>query len=428
MPPRDFETVQSTSSPLLGKSVLFISYNGMLDPLGQSQVLPYLRQLAQRGVRFFLLSFERSGAFQGEGLREREALRADLARENIEWHVLRYHQRPSLPATAYDVLIGILVAKQLIRKNRIELVHARSHIPASMALSLKRLTRLKMIFDLRGLMAEEYVEANHWREGGLPYRLTKIVESRALAAADGVVTLTKKIWPIIRDWNGLRGRKVVHEVIPCCADLDVFNFSLENRNRRRNELDLGDRLTLVYSGSIGGWYLAKEMGDFFVQLLTHRVDAHFLWLTAGDPDVIHRVMRERKIGAQSYTIRKIAPPDMPSYLAAADVGIAFYKPGLSRLATSPVKLTEYLACGLPVVLNSGIGDSDEILSDSGVGAIVSRFDDAEYTRAWREIECALINRHETRTRASQLARRLFDLREVGAERYARLYQRVLAGS
>jgi len=428
MPSSYFETLQSLSRPLLGKSVLFISYNGMLDPLGQSQVLPYLRQLAQRGVRFFLLSFERSDAFKDEGLRQREALQADLARENIEWHVLRYHQRPSLPATAYDVAIGFLVAKRLIRKHRIELVHARSHIPASIALALKRVSTLKMIFDLRGLMAEEYVEANHWREGGLPYRLTKIVENRALAAADGVVTLTEKIWPIIRDWKGLRGRKVVHEVIPCCADLEVFNFSLEDRKRRRKELDLGDRLTLVYSGSIGGWYLTKEMVDFFVQLLTHRVDAHFLWLTPGDPDVIHRIMSDRKIGAQSYTIRKIAPSDMPSYLSAADVGIAFYKPGLSRLATSPVKLTEYLACGLPVVLNSGIGDSDEILSDSGVGAIVSRFDDAEYTRAWREIEYALVNLSDTKIRASQLAQKLFDLREVGGERYARLYQRVLAGA
>src|SRR5438046_2146353 len=138
MPASDFDTPPALSMTLNGKSVLFISYNGMLDPLGQSQVLPYLRELTQRGVHFFLLSFERTAAFQAEGLREREAMRADLARENIEWHVLRYHQRPSLPATAYDVLAGILYAKRLMRKNRIELVHARSHIPASIALALKR--------------------------------------------------------------------------------------------------------------------------------------------------------------------------------------------------------------------------------------------------------------------------------------------------
>ena len=42
---------------LEGRRVLFISYNGMLDPLGQSQVIPYLRELAKRGVRFTLAEF-----------------------------------------------------------------------------------------------------------------------------------------------------------------------------------------------------------------------------------------------------------------------------------------------------------------------------------------------------------------------------------
>ena len=44
---------------LKDKRVLYLSYNGMLDPLGQSQVLPYLKELSKLGVRFTLLSFER---------------------------------------------------------------------------------------------------------------------------------------------------------------------------------------------------------------------------------------------------------------------------------------------------------------------------------------------------------------------------------
>ncbi len=71
---------------------------------------------------------------------------------------------------------------------------------------LKKRFGTKMIFDLRGLMAEEYVDAEHWREGGIPYRITKATERRILAATDAVVTLTERIWPIIREWEGLRGR------------------------------------------------------------------------------------------------------------------------------------------------------------------------------------------------------------------------------
>ena len=57
--------------------------------------------------------------------------------------------------------------------------------------------------------------------------------------------------------------------------------------RRRAELGLQDAFVLVYSGSIGGWYLTEEMADFFSTLLKVRPDAHFLWLTPGEHDRAH---------------------------------------------------------------------------------------------------------------------------------------------
>src|SRR5207249_2094100 len=68
-------------------------------------------------------------------------------------------------------------------------------------LALKRRFGTAMIFDLRGLMADEYVDAEHWRKGSLPYRMTKSMERRALSVADGIVTLTERIWPIINQWR-----------------------------------------------------------------------------------------------------------------------------------------------------------------------------------------------------------------------------------
>src|ERR1051325_869856 len=99
---------------LEGRRVLFISYSGMREPLGQTQVLTYLRELAKRGVKFTLLSFERDHAFTPEGARECARLKAELQKQGIEWHWLRYHQRPSLPATLFDVVQGIRVASRLV--------------------------------------------------------------------------------------------------------------------------------------------------------------------------------------------------------------------------------------------------------------------------------------------------------------------------
>lgn len=411
-------------SALEGRRVLYISYNGMLDPLGQSQVLPYLRELAARGIRFTLLSFERAKAFEADGENKCSELRARLAAEHIEWHWLRYHQSPSLPATIFDVLAGTRYAAQLVKRNRIEMVHARAQIAATIALRLKQRFGLKMIFDVRGLMAEEYVDAGHWRKNNIPYRLTKTMEGRALAAADGVVTLTVKIWPVLKSWPGIAERNVIHEVVPCCADLELFRFSEEDRERRRKELEVGDRFLVVYSGSIDGWYLTEEMADFFAEFLRQNRAAHFLWLIPAGHERVQNLMKERDIPSEHFTIRGVTSQEVASYLSASDAGLAFIKPCFSKLASSPTKTAEYLACGLPLIINAGIGDSDSLVTEEKAGVLIHDLDQSGYATAALEID-RLAGLPDTRRRMREIAVRLFNLRTVGIDRYARLYERVL---
>ncbi|HYK20301.1 MAG TPA: glycosyltransferase, partial [Pyrinomonadaceae bacterium] len=348
----------------------------------------------------------------------------ELASHGIEWHWLRYHQRPSVPATIYDVLAGIRKASSLVKRNRIEMVHARAHIPATIALALKRRFGTKMIFDLRGLMAEEYVDAEHWRKGSVPYRLTKATERRMFASADAVVTLTERIWPIIKVWEGLRGRTVHHEVIPCCVDLSLFRFSEAERARRRAELNLGDRFTIVYSGSLDGWYLTEKMADFFAGFLKLRHDAHFLWLTTGSHDRVRELMSARNISSDNFSVLSVASSAVPSYLAAADAGLAFIKRCISKIASSPTKNGEYLACGLPLIINAGVGDSDSLINDWKAGVLVENFGDDEFDAAARRIE-AIVQEPEVREKARAVAQQLFNLSTIGAERYASLYEKVL---
>lgn len=406
---------------LEGRRVLFISYNGMLDPLGQTQVIPYLRELAKRGVQFTLLSFERAAAFEGEGARRRDELQSTLSKQGIEWHWLRYHQRPSVPATIYDVIAGIRKARSLVRRNRIEMVHARSHIPATIALALKRSLGTKMIFDLRGLMAEEYVDAEHWRKDSLPYRITKAAEHRIFAETDAVVTLTERIWPIVKEWKGLRGRDVHHAVVPCCVDLSLFEFNRDEREKRRAELGLGDKFTIVYSGSLDGWYLTEKMADFFTAFRRRRGDAHLLWLTNGSHERVKELMKSRDVPADQFSVLSVSARLVPSYLAAADAGLSFIKRCISKLASSPTKNAEYLACGLPLIINAGIGDSDALINEWNAGALLEDFTDAEYARIGSIIE-TMAAQPGVRENVRTVAERVFDLQTVGVERYASLYE------
>ena len=397
----------------------------MLEPLGQTQVLPYLRELAKRGVKFTLLSFEKGRAFTPEGEHACEELKRELSEQGIEWHWLRYHQRPSLPATVYDVLVGIRCASRLVQRNKIELVHARAYIPAAIALALKRKFGIKMIFDVRGLMAEEYVDARHWPKGGLRYRITKAAERRIFAATDAIVTLTERIWPIIKEWDGLKGRDVHHAIIPCCVDLSLFKFSELERARVRTELALGDRFTFVYSGSLDGWNLTEQTADFFARIFRSRNNVYLLWLVTGSHERVRQLMAERGIGEDHFSVRSVAPREIASYLAAADAGICLNKRCLSRIASSPTKNGEYLACGLPIIINSGIGDSDALVNESQAGVMIDDFNDREFDGAWAAMQ-ALVKYPNIKAKVRLVAEKVFNLETVGAERYAHLYKSVFS--
>jgi glycosyltransferase involved in cell wall biosynthesis len=319
---------------------------------------------------------------------------------------------------------GVRYAGRLVRRNKIELVHARGHIAATIGLALKRKFKIKMIFDLRGLMAEEYVDAQHWPLGGLRYRVTKAAERRIFVGTDAIVTLTERIWPIIQEWEGLRNRTVHHAVIPCCVDLSLFKFTEAERTQRRTELGLGNQLTLVYSGSLDGWYLTEQMADFFRDVVHRRQDAHLLWLTTGSAERVRQLMRARGIRDDQYTIRSVTAREVPSYLAAGDLGLSFIKRCFSKIASSPTKNGEYLACGLPLVINAGIGDSDELVTQWNAGVLVDELKPDTFEQAYELIETFVANA-DARSNARRVAEKLFDLHMIGAQRYAKLYEAVL---
>jgi glycosyltransferase involved in cell wall biosynthesis len=278
-----------------------------------------------------------------------------------------------------------------------------------------------MIFDYRGLMAEEYIDAGHWQASSVAARATRHMEALALKSADGVVTLTDALWQAMQTWPSVDPESIAHETIPCCIDLEKFDFNERQRIARRQELGTSDRFVLVYSGSIGGWYMTSEMAAFFVTLKKERPDAFFLWLTQGDRSIVDQAMTMAGLQPKDYSVKSVAPVDVPSWLNAADAGIAFYRPGTSRLGTSPVKINEYLACGLPVVVNFGVGDVNELIASHGVGALVQDFTESSYSSA----AGAITNCTDSRVRAREVAEKLFDVRRVGVDRYARLYERVL---
>jgi glycosyltransferase involved in cell wall biosynthesis len=290
----------------------------------------------------------------------------------------------------------------------------------------KRLKGGQMVFDIRGFMPEEYTDAGVWPDNGYLYRGLKRVERYLLRVSDAFVLLTEKardlVFPGCSDTDSL-GRPI--EVIPCCVDFERFESAGEAaRESLRAELNLTGRRVIVYLGSFGAWYMNDEMTEFLT--VAHDQDpATFSMILTQSPRqmVIDRVSR-LGVEGKNFLVTRLTPNEVPRYLSAADIAISFIRPCYSKQSSSPTKIAEYLASGLPVVCNTGVGDLDKLLEENRVGALLREFTPHAYLQALNEVDA--MRRDETLAeRLRGVARQEFDLVGVGRTRYRRLYWRLV---
>ncbi|MBS1769274.1 MAG: glycosyltransferase family 4 protein [Acidobacteria bacterium] len=404
---------------------LYICYFGLREPLVQTQVLPYLREIGKGGVDVSILTFEPE--FAKSWTREAiEETRERLAAEGITWHCLAYHKAPSVPATAYDVLRGTLRVRRLVARERYDVLHARVHLPMLMAAIARKFSRVqpKLLFDIRGFFPEEYTDAGRWPEGGWLFRAAKRVERWLLRESDAFVVLTEKARDILFAESRETGRDHLGrpvEVIPCCVDFSRFDAAAsEGREQMRAKLGVEGRRVVAYAGSFGGWYMTDEMLEMFATAKEQDASSFALILTQRDKEKVAEAMRARGFADGEFLVTSVPPDEIARYLNAADISISFIKACYSKLSSSPTKLAEYLACGLPIIANRGVGDVDALIEDNGVGVLLDDFSEASYVKALE----GLASLGNISARCRETARRHFDLETVGGARYSRIYSRL----
>lgn len=399
---------------------LYVSQNGMLENLGQSQVLPYLRGLAARDIAIDLLSFELPDADRDEI----EALRSGLRDRGITWTPLQRRRDPRLQVKVAESAHGVLRAFTTALSRRPDLVHGRSYFPTAICDVVASLVpRAKLLFDCRGMIGDEYVDAGYWTTDRVEYRLVKRYESRAFRRAEGVVVLTKALerWIAERGWFGPRTRVAA---IPCCVDMDRFRFDLGARAKLRPELGIDDRLVLVYAGSLGSWYREPELARF-AGIMKRRAGRKiaFLVLTPSPSEELVALLEAAGLTRDEIIVRRARPSEMSGYLSAGDVGLSFIMSCFSKKGSSPTKVAEYLACGLTVVLNGDIGDQAELAADKDACVVLDGFSEAELEGA-ADRALALAERPlaERVAASRRVAEDRFGLEKVGVARYEELYR------
>lgn len=409
------------------KQVLYLSYDGMTDPLGQSQVLPYLSGLAKHGYEFTLISFEKKQRFA----QQQALINQICTQNNIHWLPLPYTKKPPVLSTLYDLLKLKSLVKKLHRQKNFQLVHCRSYPTSLIGLYLKRKFNIRFIFDMRGFWANERVDGNLWNLKNpmynAVYQFFKNKEKQFLETADCTISLTHRAAHEIGTWKHLNQSKLTLKIIPCCVDLQLFNpqnISPNQQTALRQELNLSPSdFVLSYLGSLGTWYLADEMMQFFAELKKQIPNAKFLLITPDQPDNLITLAQKNGVNPQDLCITFKNRNQVPQTLSLSQYAIFFIKPAYSKIASSPTKQAEIMAMGIPAICNANIGDTDAIIQQYNSGISIPQLNTHNYQQAIQTI----LNNPQTAQNAHAIragADQYFSL-QTGINLYLSVYQQLI---
>ena len=353
------------------KKILYISLTGMTEPLGRSQVLEYIIGLSKEN-RFYLISFERE-----QDLENIDEIKELIKSYNIEWNYLVYSNKYGIVSTMWQIFLAVRLGAILIKENVIEIVHARSMIPATMGLILKKIYGVKLLFDIRGFAIDEKVDSGRLKENSLLYKTLKKLDNYLYGTSDHIVTLTYKAKDIlIKQQNIYKGNITV---IPTCVNKNLFKL-MNEEDKKKCKLSLGYSMNdkiIIHTGTVSGWYDFESELKLVKYLMKKDENIQFLILNKNEKEYIKTLLNKYNINDRT-KILSVPFVEVYKYLNISNFSLFFIYPTFSKQASAPTKFAENVVSHLPSITNKNVGDMEHYIEIYDIGVLVD-LDDLKNT-------------------------------------------------
>ena len=383
--------------------VLFVTWDGPQVTYLESLFLPIFRALKEHGFQFHVLQFSWAG--DREVVLRREACESS----GIPYYPIRVMRNPVALGSFLTALWGARLIRKVIEKSEIDVVMARSTLPAMSALLALRGRKEKLVFDADGLPLDERVDFEGLSSNGFVYRFLRDVESQAVRASNVVLTRSSAASRVLLARAGAGVSKKKFFVVTNGRDKNHFNFdhALVPEDVRTSLKVAPDSPLVVYVGSLGGKYRIKEMFAFF-SLIVERDSSAKMLVLSGSKNIAISELENFPLIKGAVVVDKVGAFEVPIFLSEADLGLAFIQPSFSMEAVSAIKVGEYLLCGVPCVLVDGVGGGYEKINS--VSRILQDFSKEAMSEAvdWF-FEVVVPHRKEMREKCREKGVELFSL-------------------
>ncbi len=319
------------------KSILYISYDSILEPISKSQVIPLLIKYSAEN-KVYLISVEKN-------LEEADKYKQKF-KNQIELNFLKFKKNKLLKL--FNIFIYQFIILKFILFNKIDIIHVRSYLPISLIILPKLFKNFKIIFDIRGFWFDEKYEAELISK--YTFNFLKLVEKFFFKSANIIITLSSVSKNIIKKKFNIKENKIY--VIPTFTDFSKF--------RNTNKITKKNNIIFGYIGNLKMNYEFDKVIKFLN--IFNKINNNWVLKIATNYSKDDFLLLSRKISFNKNKIlfKNIKFEDMYKFYTKIDTCIYFLNNKFSKKASCPTKLGELIATNTPIITNPGIGDINSI--------------------------------------------------------------------
>lgn len=332
--------------------VLYVTFESIIsDPILSSQALPVIELLSlDFEMSFFTL--------------EKNVGNTNLMNKDEKF--VHYMNKKSGP-----LINQLNFLKFMIKfKKEYEVIHVRGYLPIFVSLLIKLIFKKKVIFDPRGVFADEILYSSGERPSFFRVsfaKLVKAIEPMIYSYSDKVVVVSDKFKSYLLTKKKLLNAKNKIEVIPTFSRPpslivrgDAHNF--------RYEKNWEDEILICYSGSMEKWQNFDLVLKLFSFLQSKSNKFRFCFFSKDISNM--RKVVEQILNSEICYFDSLSQEELTSAISHCDYGVILRSSNLVNQVSAPIKIKDYLFSGVKLICTNNIGDTSEIITENNLGVLI----------------------------------------------------------
>ncbi len=339
--------------------VAFVLRTDFLEPYLDARVYKEARSLLDAGYEVHLFNWV--GA---DDKRPRKEMYKGVRIHRVKYQRLKGQKTGGKPSRITSIRLywrHIHKMRDAIMSIKPSIIHCHDLDTMAEGVMAKRKLRVPLVFDAH----DDYVQMVH--SYPLLVLAGRIFRPYLLNRADRIITVN----PILKQtYKRYKPTTILMNLAPHDFIETGIAENPKMAERLIRELDLKGKMVVTYHGMLGDNKGIPELLDTAKILLEPAPDVRFLVVGGGEKLGTYREeARKRGINSNVTFTGPVQNHQIPVYLSISHISYCVQRLQYSNI-TTPVKMLEGMAAGIPILANSGFPETERLIRKKKLGVLV----------------------------------------------------------